>query len=114
MMGAEGEMPTDPTEVAKRVLIDYRQLEAMLKDHIGIMTAKVNLGNYNRILKSLMDCFVIDESFRESIKHLRSLNNDTDDLSFQMESDGKILLATAHSFIEMYLSPEDKKKAIGF
>jgi hypothetical protein len=31
-----------------------------------------------------------------------------------MESDGRVLLATAHSFIEMYLSPEDKKKAIGF
>lgn len=107
-------MSLDPNEAAKRVLINYRQLDAMVKDHIGILTANTNLESYNRILRSLMDCFVVDESFRESIKHLRPLSDSTDNLSYQMESDGKVLLATAHSFIEMYLSPEDKKKAIGF
>jgi hypothetical protein len=108
-------MSLEPNDVAKRVLIDYRQLSAIVKEDIGILTAATSCDSYNRILASLKRCFEIDESFGEAIAHFRSLNKDsTDNLSYQMVSDGRVLLATAHSFIEMYLSPEDKKKAIGF
>jgi hypothetical protein len=34
--------------------------------------------------------------------------------SRRMDAYGAILLATAHDFIELYLSPEEKKKAFGF
>jgi len=107
-------MPLYPNEAAKRVLINYRQLGAMLKDPIGVLTAKTSVDSYNRILDSLRECFVIDGAFSDAVSHLQRLHTHMEHLSYQMESDGKVLLATAHSFIELYLSPADKQKAIGF
>ena len=107
-------MALDPNEAAKRVLIAYRQLNELVKEHIGFASAAANIESYNRILASLNECFSIDKAFASSVSHLRPLRDETNNLPFQMESDGKILLSTAHSFIELYLSPEEKKKTIGF
>ncbi len=109
-------MAMDPHEAAKRALIAYRQLSEIVKDHIGVADAKAHMASYDRILETLNQCFAFDKAFLDSISHLKPLSRSSDAMqaSFQMESDGKVLLATAHSFIEMYLSPEDKKKAIGF
>jgi len=52
-------MPLDPNEAAKRVLINYRQLGAMLKDPIGVLTAKTSVDSYNRILDSLVTLYPI-------------------------------------------------------
>lgn len=116
-------MALAPHEVARKVLIAYRQLEEIVKGPIGIKSAQAHVTSYDRILETLKECFVVDSIFVDAIKHLRPLDKSSRsmlgitsafDLPFQMESDGKVLLATAHSFIELYLSPEDKKNAIGF
>lgn len=107
-------MPFDPHEAAKRVLIAYRQLNEIIKEeHIGLVSAVTHVESYNRILDILNECFSIDKAFVASVSHLHHLQDGTKQLSYQMESDGRILRATAHSFIEMYLSPEDKKKLLG-
>jgi hypothetical protein len=108
-------MAMDPNEAAKRALIAYRQLSEIVKDPIGYGSAKAHLQSYNRILDSLNECFSsIDKSFADSVKHLHTLSDFGGTLPDQMESDGKILLATARGFIEFYLSAEEKKKAFGF
>jgi hypothetical protein len=111
-------MALEPQQAAKKVLIAYRQLEAMLKDHIGVASVKAQAESYDRILETFRQCFSFDKAFSDSISHLRSLGTSARvepmDAAFQIEADGKLLLATAHSFIELYLSPEEKKKAIGF
>jgi hypothetical protein len=104
----------DSKDAAKQVFIAYRQLESIVKNDIGFVTAKTQLQTYNHILETLKQCFTNDTAFSESIKHLQPCRAGDENLAFQMESDGRTLLATAHSFIELYLSPEDKKKAIGF
>jgi|SRR6266478_3316442 len=107
-------MALDPQEAAKHVFIAYRQLEAIVKDDIGFVTAKTQLQTYNHILETLKQCFTVDKAFSDAVKHFQSCRASDENLPFQMESDGRTLLATAHSFIELYLSPEDKRKAIGF
>jgi DNA-binding SARP family transcriptional activator len=108
-------MALDPNEAGKRALIAYRQLSEIVKSDIGVTSAKTYLESYNQILGTLVSCFTIDPAFTDAVKHLRKLGGSLDHLSNQMESDGKVLLATARAFIELYLSPEDKKKAaIGF
>jgi hypothetical protein len=104
----------DQQETAKQVFVAYRQLETLLKERLGYVTAPARLQTYNRILETLKQCFSTDKTFSDAVKHLGSLRVNLDDLPRKMEADGGILLATAHSFIELYLSPEDKKKAIGF
>jgi hypothetical protein len=105
----------DPNEAARRALIAYRQLNEIVKEEIGLASAKAHLTSYNRILETLNECFAFDKAFVDSINHLKPLGSQKPmETSYQMESDGKVLLATAHSFIEMYLSPEEKKKVIGF
>lgn len=105
----------DPNETAKRVLIAYQQLSEITKEHLHYGNAPAYLGSYNRILDTLKECFSIDSGFTHAIEHLVHLRNgDNDKLPNQMECDAKILRATAHSFIELYLSPEEKKKTIGF
>jgi len=107
-------MALDPSELAKKALIAYRQLSEIVKDHIGVTSAIVHSESYNQILDTLNHCFAIDKTFEDSVKHLHHLQEGTPHLSYKMESDGKVLLATAHSFIEMYMSPEEKKKTFGF
>jgi hypothetical protein len=111
-------MTLDPQQAAKKVLIAYRQLEAMLKHHVGVASAKALAESYDRVLETLRQCFSFDEAFSDSISHLKSLSTlarvEPMDAAYQIEADGKVLLATAHSFIELYLSPEEKRKAIGF
>ena len=103
----------EPNDAAKRVLIGYRQLSEILKTQLGIMSAQTRLESYNRILSSLQECFALDPAFADAVHHLHPLR-ESEDLRWRMESEGQVLLATAHSFIELYLSPEDKKKTIGF
>jgi hypothetical protein len=107
-------MALDPQEAAKHVFIAYRQLDAIVKNDIGFVTAKTQLQTYNHILETLKQCFAIDKAFADAVKHFQPCRAGDENLAFQMESDGRTLLATAHSFIELYLSPEDKGKAIGF
>jgi hypothetical protein len=110
-------MADNPQELAKKALIAYRQLHEIVKETLGHETAKAHLDSYNRIVETLNECFAIDPAFADAIKHIHAFGEPLAPgvrLVFKMEADGKILLATAHSFIEMYLSPEDKKKAIGF
>jgi hypothetical protein len=107
-------MGIDPNDAAKRVLIAYRQLTSILKESIVHASAKAHLLSYNKILDTMKECFSIDSAFAESVQHLKPLGTDLGGLAHQMESDGKCLIATAHAFIEFYLSAEDKKNAIGF
>jgi hypothetical protein len=111
-------MSLDTSEAAKKVLIAYRQLEAMVRDGVGVASAKAQVESYDRILETLKQCFSLDKAFADSISHLNSLSTlargDAMLAAHQMEADGGVLLATAHSFIELYLSPEDKKKVLGF
>ncbi len=104
----------EPNEAAKRALIAYRQLNEMVKDNIGVASAKAHVTSYNKILDTLNQCFEVDPSFSDAVRHLSHLQPGMHDLSFQMESDGRTLLATAHAFLELYLSADDRKKAIGF
>jgi hypothetical protein len=100
----------EANEAAKRVFIAYRQLEEILKSGIGFQSFHSQMPSYNRILTTLKQCFAIDPLFQEAVEHLET---DPGNL-YKMTADAKVLLATAHSFIELYLSPEDKKKSIGF
>ena len=100
----------------QRVLVAYRQLSEIRKGK-GVSSARAHMISYNRILNTLNECFSIDRVFADAVSHLRALEHSEGggfQLSCQLEADGAVLLATAHSFIELYLSPEDKKKAIGF
>jgi hypothetical protein len=111
-------MALDPNEAAKRAFIAYQQLNEIVKNDIGVSSAKAHLDSYNRILEVLTQCFSIDPAFKDAISHLHALTHrgivGAMDAGYQMESDGRVLLATARSFIELYLSPEEKKKTIGF
>jgi hypothetical protein len=109
-------MALDPNDAAKRVLIAYRQLSEIVKEEIGVASAKAHIESYDRILATLNECFSVDKAFSDSISHIKPLGQSFDAMraSYQMESDGKVLLAAAHSFIEMHLSPENRNKAIGF
>jgi len=107
-------MPLTPHDAARKALIAYRQLQQMVKDRIGGKAAAAYIKSYNRILKTLTECFAVDDAFKEAVSHLRPLDDSTDHLSYQMECDARMLLAAAHGFIELYLSAEDKAKAIGF
>jgi hypothetical protein len=106
----------DAHEAAKRALIAYRQLSEIAKEDVGVSSAKAHVESYNKILETMNRCFSIDRAFSDAVSHLRPLGLTVDGirLAHQMESDGRILLATAHSFIELYLSAEDRKKAFGF
>jgi hypothetical protein len=105
----------EPSEAAKRALISYRQLEAILKDGVGVRDSQAVVDTYDKVLETLKHCFSIDPAFEEAVKHVRKPDRaDSMSLAYRLESDGKILLATAHAFIELYLSTEDKQKAIGF
>jgi hypothetical protein len=100
-------------DMAKQAFIAYKQLEAFLRGPINFSTLGALIPSYNNILDRLLECFAIDSVFSQSVAHLRPYGNGQDN-PFQMKSDGDILLATAHSFIELYLSPEEKKKTVGF
>jgi hypothetical protein len=101
---------------AKRALICYRQLDELLKDIVGAK-ARARLESYNSILETLKECFAHDADFADTVKHLRPIRPEGlrgGEAQLKLGADGAVLIATAHSFIELYLSPEDKKKAIGF
>lgn len=105
----------DLNEAAKRVLIAYRQLSKIVKS-VGVASALANIVSYNRILDTLNQCFSINPAFSDAVSHLHPLDETggSAQLAAQVKADAAILLATSHAFIELYLSPEDKKKAIGF
>lgn len=109
--------PQETAEAAK-VLIAYRQLSEMLKDGgVRASTVGTNIESYNRFLETLTQCFGVDQASHDAVRHLKELGGSAEPpiaLANQMASDGKVLLATAHSFVEIYLSPEDKKKVFGF
>lgn len=109
-------MAQDPNEAAKRALIAYRQLSAIVKEPVGVDSATAYAESYNRILESLKQCFSIDKSYSDAVNHLEPLEkaHGAVILSYQLDAYGAVLLATAHAFIELYLSPEEKKKALGF
>src|SRR5215470_7179974 len=93
-------MVLDPNEAARRVFIAYRQLSEIMKE-VNYATAAASLTSYNRILDTLNECFQIDSAFKHAVGHLRYLGQgDENKLPFQMKSDGRVLLATAQSFIE--------------
>lgn len=102
----------DANAAAKRVLIAYTQLNEIVKERLTLLSAPAYAKSYDRILHSLKECFSIDPDFEAAIRHLAPAGEEP--LPSQLESDAKILRATAHSFIELYLSPEEKKKTIGF
>lgn len=43
-------MSFDTNETAKRALIAYRQLDAIVKDGVGVASAKAQAESYDRIL----------------------------------------------------------------
>ena len=108
-------MALDSNDAAKRVLICYRQLTELLKDlkDITMVEAEARLKSYNHILETLKECFALDSTFTDSVKHLQPISSGGAP-NLKLGADGVVLLATAHSFIELYLSPEYKSKAIGF
>ncbi len=87
-----------------------------MKEPVGVASAIAHVDTYNRILDTLNQCFSIDKSFSDAVSHLKHLQKGAGgiNLATQLDADGPILLATAHAFIELHLSAEDKKKAIGF
>jgi len=107
-------VPLEPKEAAKQASIAYRQLGRIMQDEISAGRARVHLARYNGILDTLHACFSIDPTLSGTINHLEPLRESTPDLGSQMESDGRVLLDAARHFIELYLSPEDKQKSIGF
>jgi hypothetical protein len=70
-------MALDPQQVAKRVLIAYKQLNEIIKDSINPLEANAHIESYNRILDTLNECFAIDEVFKKAISHLRHLTSGT-------------------------------------
>ena len=100
-------------QAAKTVFICYRQLEELLSS-LSVGAVVYQRETYNRILDSLNGCFKVDPDFLASIDHLRPVTMAGPQAIQQMRADGVILKAAAHAFIELYLSSEDKKKAIGF
>ncbi len=109
-------MALDLNGAAKRALIAYRQLGAIVKEPVGVHSATSCAESYNRILDTLNQCFAIDKPFSDAVSHLEPLEkaHGAVILSYQFDAYGAIPLGAAHDFIEMYLSPEEKKKAIGF
>jgi hypothetical protein len=108
-------MALDPNEAARRALIAYRQLGAIVKEPVGVESASASAESYNQILETLNQCFAIDKSFSDAVIHLKPLEkaHGAVILSYQLDAYGAILLATAHDFIETYLPPEEKKQAFG-
>ena len=109
-------MALDPNDAAKRVLICYRQLNELLKDIAGTK-ARARLESYNHILETLKECSALDLAFADAVRHLQPIQPEglaAGEAHLKLGADGAVLLATAHSFIELYLSPEEKKKTMGF
>jgi hypothetical protein len=105
----------EPNEAAKRAFVAYRQLDAVLEGRPGYSSIYAAADTYDRVLKTLQECFSIDSSFADAVKHIKQPDRaDKSHLIPQLRTDGEVLRATAHAFIELYLSPEEKKKAIGF
>lgn len=116
----------EPAEAAVNVFVCYRQLEELLKylapTSYGKPASEVSrvvrtsVPTHNAILKSLKECLAVNDAFAERITHLQPLDPEANnwDLLERLKSDGAVLRGTAHAFIELYLSPEEKKKAIGF
>src|SRR5215468_9760735 len=100
-------MSLDTNEAAKKALIAYRQLEPIVEDGVGVASAKAQAESYDRILETLKQCFSLDKAFSDSVGHLKPLavtvRGDAMQGAHQIEGDGRVLLATAHSFIELYL-----------
>jgi len=111
-------------EVPRVALISYRQLEELLKVVEGLATNQVGmawtgetvLASYHRILNQLKECFESDDKFKKAIEHLRPLDEKAPghELHHRIKADAHVLLGTLRAFIEWYLTPEEKKKIIGF
>lgn len=112
-----------PAEAAKIVFICFRQLEELLRqlasdgrDYASVChTVSASVPTYNAILSSLKECFAIDREFAQRIDHLQPLSSENEwETIRKMSVEGAVLRGSAHAFIELYLSPEERKKAIGF
>jgi len=111
-------------EAAKNVFIGYRQLEELVKyvsqskdEYTTVQrVVETSVPTYNAILTTLKECLALDPAFAARIAHLQVLDANTNPwLLFEaLKGNGVVLRGTAHAFIELYLSPEEKKKAIGF
>jgi hypothetical protein len=113
----------EQANAAKTVFICFRQLEELLKtvapyqkERYGdqVHTAKACAPTYNSILSNLKECFGVEPAFARLIEHLRPIQDGDFGVIEKISSEGAVLRGTAHALIEMYLSPEEKKKAIGF
>ena len=65
-----------------------------------------NVDSYNETLELLDECFEkSNHAFVEAVDHLRPLNHAAGSRKVcrQMEADGRVLLAIASRFIELYL-----------
>jgi hypothetical protein len=63
----------EPSDAAKRVLIAYRQLEAILQPGVvGASSVTAAADSYDKILETLKQCFSVDPLFEDAVKHLHS------------------------------------------
>jgi hypothetical protein len=103
-------------QMAKKVLSLHDALQDVLGSDAGKESAEARVEKYNVVLDLLKECFAkSDFAFEEAIEHLKPLDRiaDSGKDSRRLKTDGRFLLTTARRFIELYLSPEDKK-AVGF
>jgi len=103
--------------VAKQVLFGYRDVQKLLEENVDRKSAAALVNRYNQDLEFIREWFDKgDQSFLEPIVHLETLSVKTNgwwetwSLSRRIKSDGRLLLATTHAFLEMHLQPEDKKE----
>jgi hypothetical protein len=106
--------------LAKRSYILYKQIDSLenvakIKDFEGFESL---VRDYNKILAETKNIVEIDETFRNSLKHLKCYSydnwNESDvKLVHDILADMAITKATLISFFDFYYPPEEKKK-IGF
>jgi len=112
----------DPTEAGKTAFICYRQLEELLavlgQSSVPGMGYSLDAcaRAYNQVLSGLAECFSLDSAFARRIGSLQPVSETevTTETWQTLRTDGPFLRGTARAFVELYLSADDKKKAVGF
>ena len=114
------------SEAGRAAFVCYRQLDELVRvvDGYGakfaeVFATAVSIDSYNRILARVKECVSADPVFAKAIEHLQEVPKDFKSLGGDriwgmLKADASVLRATLHTFIELYLTAEEKKKVIGF